>query len=322
MGLDDPAKKMSKSAESAYNYIALTDSPDEIRRKIRRAVTDSGTDVRTDPDKPALTNLLTIYSMLADEPVEAVVARYEGKGYAEFKTDLAEVVVEALAPFQRRMAELGADKGFTSTCCATAPSAPRRSPSAPWRRCASAWGSCPGHKAAAAAPPADRAPRKPSSETCSTPACSRRTLLSAWQRRAAARRCHAPAREAPRRVELVQQAARMGRPAVVVGGEGAGRFGPPPPRPPRQGQQGHKRRQELARVGTREGAPQHQVFIAERHGGTARSRCPGGGRRLLDRQAERTAPVQGSSTTRRPGRAAAASAAARLTASWSGWPPS
>ena len=113
MGLDDPAKKMSKSADSAYNYIALTDSPDEIHRKIRRAVTDSGTDVRTDPDKPALTNLLTIYSMLADEPVEAVVARYEGKGYAEFKTDLAEVVVEALVPFQRRMAELGADKGFT-----------------------------------------------------------------------------------------------------------------------------------------------------------------------------------------------------------------
>ncbi len=85
MGLDDPAKKMSKSADSAYNYIALTDSPDEIRRKIKRAVTDSGAEVRFGPDKPALSNLLTIYSLLAGEPVEAVVARYEGKGYAELQ---------------------------------------------------------------------------------------------------------------------------------------------------------------------------------------------------------------------------------------------
>jgi tryptophanyl-tRNA synthetase len=113
MGLDDPARKMSKSADSAYNYIALTDSPDEIRRKIKRAVTDSGAEVRFGPDKPALSNLLTMYSLLAGEPVEPVVARYEGKGYAELKTDLAEIVVEALGPFQRRMTELGADKSFT-----------------------------------------------------------------------------------------------------------------------------------------------------------------------------------------------------------------
>jgi tryptophanyl-tRNA synthetase len=113
MGLDDPAKKMSKSADSAYNFIALTDSPDDIRRKIKRAVTDSGAEVRPDPDKPALTNLLTIYSMLAGETVDAVVARYDGQGYAQFKKDLADVVVDSLAPFQRRMKELGTDKGFT-----------------------------------------------------------------------------------------------------------------------------------------------------------------------------------------------------------------
>jgi tryptophanyl-tRNA synthetase len=113
MGLDDPAKKMSKSAGSAYNFIALTDSPDEIRRKIKRAVTDSGAEVRSGPDKPALSNLLTIFSLLAGEPVEALVARYEGRGYADFKGDLGELVVESLAPFQRRMAELAADKGFT-----------------------------------------------------------------------------------------------------------------------------------------------------------------------------------------------------------------
>ena len=113
MALDDPTKKMSKSAGSAYNYIALDDSPDEIRRKIRRAVTDSGTEVRTGPDKPALTNLLTIYGLLAGEPVPAIVERYEGKGYADFKQDLAEVVVEALAPIQERLRALEADPSHT-----------------------------------------------------------------------------------------------------------------------------------------------------------------------------------------------------------------
>ncbi|HOT22932.1 MAG TPA: tryptophan--tRNA ligase [Thermoleophilia bacterium] len=113
MGLDDPTKKMSKSAGSEYNYIALTDPPDVIRRKIRRAVTDSGTEVRPGPDKPALTNLLTIYSALTREPVETIAERYVGKGYAEFKSDLGDVVVEALAPLQARVRELEADETYT-----------------------------------------------------------------------------------------------------------------------------------------------------------------------------------------------------------------
>jgi tryptophanyl-tRNA synthetase len=113
MGLDDPTKKMSKSAGSEYNYIALMDPPDAIRRKIRRAVTDSGTEVRAGDDKPALTNLLTIYSALSGETIETIVARYAGRGYADFKSDLGEVVVEALAPFQARMRELEADPAFT-----------------------------------------------------------------------------------------------------------------------------------------------------------------------------------------------------------------
>ena len=113
MGLDDPTKKMSKSAASANNYIALSDSPDVIRRKIQRAVTDSGTEVRAGDDKPALTNLLTIYGLLSGEEVGAIEARYVGKGYAELKKDLADVVVEALAPFQQRMRELAADKAYT-----------------------------------------------------------------------------------------------------------------------------------------------------------------------------------------------------------------
>jgi tryptophanyl-tRNA synthetase len=113
MSLDDPAKKMSKSAGSENSYIALMDAPDVIRRKIRRAVTDSGSEVCGGPDKPALTNLLDIYSALAGEPVDEIVRRYEGKGYADLKADLGEVVVGALAPIQERIRELEADKSYT-----------------------------------------------------------------------------------------------------------------------------------------------------------------------------------------------------------------
>jgi len=113
MSLDDPAMKMSKSAGSENSYVAVMDSPDVIRRKIRRAVTDSGSEVRGGPDKPALTNLLDIYSALAGEPVDEIVRRYEGKGYADLKADLGEVVANALAPIQARIRELEADKSFT-----------------------------------------------------------------------------------------------------------------------------------------------------------------------------------------------------------------
>ncbi len=113
MALDDPTKKMSKSAGSANSYIALADPPDVIRRKIKRAVTDSGAEVRVGPDKPAVTNLLGIYSALAQEPAEVIAERYEGKGYAAFKADLAEVVVGALAPIQERIRELEAERSYT-----------------------------------------------------------------------------------------------------------------------------------------------------------------------------------------------------------------
>jgi tryptophanyl-tRNA synthetase len=113
MSLDDPTKKMSKSAGSDNSYVAVMDPPDVIRRKIRRAVTDSGSEVRGGSDKPALTNLLDIYSALAGDPVDDIVARYEGKGYADLKADLGEVAVDALAPIQARIRELEADKSYT-----------------------------------------------------------------------------------------------------------------------------------------------------------------------------------------------------------------
>lgn len=113
MALDEPHRKMSKSAGSANSYIALMDAPDVIRKKVRRAVTDSGSEVAAGPDKPALTNLLGIYSILSGETVDTIAARYEGRGYADFKADLGEVVVEALTPIQRRIRELETDKAHT-----------------------------------------------------------------------------------------------------------------------------------------------------------------------------------------------------------------
>ncbi len=113
MALDDPTKKMSKSAASPNSYIALADDVDTIRRKIKRAVTDSGGEVRAAPDKPALTNLLTIYSLLSGEAIEVLEERYAGRGYGAFKQDLGEVVVQAISPIQQRLAELEANPDQT-----------------------------------------------------------------------------------------------------------------------------------------------------------------------------------------------------------------
>ena len=100
MGLDDPMKKMSKSAGVA-NYIALTDDINIAKKKIMRAVTDSGKEIKHNKaDKPAITNLLNIYSLLTKKPVIDIEKKYEGKGYGDFKKGLAEVVAEFLNQFQ------------------------------------------------------------------------------------------------------------------------------------------------------------------------------------------------------------------------------
>ncbi|MCB4757676.1 MAG: tryptophan--tRNA ligase [Elusimicrobia bacterium] len=110
MGLDDPAVKMSKSAKSEYNYVSLMDPPDKIRKKIMKAVTDSGTEIQYEPaQKPALANLLNIYSVVSDEPVDKIVERFHGKGYSDFKKELAEVLIEKLAPVQKKFTDLQAD---------------------------------------------------------------------------------------------------------------------------------------------------------------------------------------------------------------------
>ena len=106
MGLDDPTKKMSKSASSEYNFIALSDTPDIVRKKIMKAVTDSGSEIAYSDDKPAFKNLIHIYSLLSEKTSETIVAEYAGRGYGDFKRDLAEVIVNFLAPFQVRLAEI------------------------------------------------------------------------------------------------------------------------------------------------------------------------------------------------------------------------
>jgi tryptophanyl-tRNA synthetase len=106
MALDAPDEKMSKSSPRPGSYVAILDDPDTIRRKIRRAKTDSGSEIRATPEKPAITNLLDIYSAMTDRPVVEIEAEYEGKGYGDLKKDLAEVVIEGLAPVRERALEL------------------------------------------------------------------------------------------------------------------------------------------------------------------------------------------------------------------------
>lgn len=110
MGLDDPTKKMSKSAASEYNYIALMDDAETIRKKIKKAVTDSGSEIVYQDDKPALKNLLNIYASFSGKSVKEIEALFAGKGYGQFKTELAEVIIAALEPFQKRFAELSDEK--------------------------------------------------------------------------------------------------------------------------------------------------------------------------------------------------------------------
>jgi tryptophanyl-tRNA synthetase len=102
MALDEPTQKMSKSLERPNSSILLIDPPEKILKKFKVAVTDSGRDIRMDPAKPAIANLLTIYSSVEGTPVAELEARFEGKGYGDFKVALAEVVVEALAPIRER----------------------------------------------------------------------------------------------------------------------------------------------------------------------------------------------------------------------------
>jgi tryptophanyl-tRNA synthetase len=110
--LQEPERLMSTTRGAPQGVVRMVDPPDEVRRKFKTAVTDSGTDVRHDPDqKPGISNLLEIMSVATGDPVPDLEARYDGGGYGQFKEDVAEAVVSLFAPIQERYAELRADEG-------------------------------------------------------------------------------------------------------------------------------------------------------------------------------------------------------------------
>jgi tryptophanyl-tRNA synthetase len=112
MGLDDPTKKMSGSEMGAGHSIALLDPPDVIRSKIMKATTDSQRDVVFDESRPGIYNLLTIYQTITGEKKKDIEARFEGKGYGDFKKALAGVVIECLRPLQERYKALTDEPGL------------------------------------------------------------------------------------------------------------------------------------------------------------------------------------------------------------------
>lgn len=102
MSLSDPSKKMSKSDDDPNGCVMLLDDSDTVRRKFKRAVTDSGSDIKFDDSRPAITNLLTIYQLLTGKAPAVVEEHFSGKGYAQLKADLAEATIEFLRPLQER----------------------------------------------------------------------------------------------------------------------------------------------------------------------------------------------------------------------------
>src|SRR3989440_7763367 len=111
MSLADPAKKMSKSdEESEAGCIMLLDDDDAVRRKFKRAVTDSGTEVKFDQSRPAINNLLTVYHLLTNKTEAEIEEHFRGKGYAALKQELAEVCIEFLKPIQQRVRSIDDDK--------------------------------------------------------------------------------------------------------------------------------------------------------------------------------------------------------------------
>lgn len=109
MGLDVPSKKMSKSEQRHGHAVYLLDPPEAIREKLMRATTDSLRDIRFDEHRPGIYNLLVLYELFTGSSRAAIEARFTGKGYADLKHELAEVVIAALRPLQRRYRELIAD---------------------------------------------------------------------------------------------------------------------------------------------------------------------------------------------------------------------
>lgn len=112
MSLQEPEKKMSKSDSNPNGFIAVLDSPDDILRKFKRAVTDSGSEVRRGPDKAGVNNLISIYGAVTGRTAEQTESEFAGKGYGDFKLAVAEAVIEHLRPIREEYEALMADKAY------------------------------------------------------------------------------------------------------------------------------------------------------------------------------------------------------------------
>ncbi len=106
MSLQNPNEKMSKTATSDLSYISLTDSPELIQKKIQKAVTDSGNKITFCEKRAAISNLLRIYQGLTEKSEKETIKKFKGKGYADFKKELAKTIIEKLSPIQKKYNEL------------------------------------------------------------------------------------------------------------------------------------------------------------------------------------------------------------------------
>lgn len=113
MSLQEPEKKMSKSDENEKNFVSIIDDPKQIEKKIKSATTDSGSEIKYDPEnKAGLSNLMTIYSVLSGKPTEQIEKDYEGKMYGHLKVDLADLVVQILKPVREKYDDLMKNKDY------------------------------------------------------------------------------------------------------------------------------------------------------------------------------------------------------------------
>ena len=117
MSLQDPTKKMSKSDENINAWIAILDKPDDIIRKVKRAVTDSEACVRYADGKDGVNNLMSIYSACTGLDYNQIEAEFAGKGYGDFKAAVGESIVETLRPVQQRYNEIMGDKAYLEQLC-------------------------------------------------------------------------------------------------------------------------------------------------------------------------------------------------------------
>jgi tryptophanyl-tRNA synthetase len=113
MGLQEPSKKMSKSEmASEGNLVSLLDKPEVVLSKFKKAVTDSGSEIKASPEKPGITNLLSIYCAVTGKSIEQAEVDFSGSGYGSFKTQVGEAVVEELRPIQKKFKDLSEDKAY------------------------------------------------------------------------------------------------------------------------------------------------------------------------------------------------------------------